>query len=88
MDTIQIFEPRHIRTGSLVRLTRPIPELALTEGRVGIVRGFLPGPTDAYEVEFHRLGNHVPARTLLLGTQIEPQHGPLLTEDRVAAFQW
>ena len=88
MDLNLIFEPRHIRNGSLVRLTRSIPELALNEGQVGVVRGVLPGPADAYEVECHRLSHDVPARALLIGTQVEPQDGPIPTEDRVAAFQW
>ena len=69
----EAFEPRQVRDGSLVRLLRAIPELALKEGQVGVVRGVVPGPNYAYEVEFHRLSQDVPARTLLLGTQIEPQ---------------
>lgn len=88
MDPHQYFEPRHIRTGAFIRLTQSIPELALNEGDIGVVRGVIPGPADAYDVEFHRINQDVPARALLLAWQIEPQEGPLLTDARVAAFHW
>ena len=82
------FQPRHVGTGSYVRLLRPIPELGLNEGYVGVVRGVLPGLADAYEVEFHRPSQDVPARALLLGTHVEAQGRPLLTEARVEAHRW
>ena len=88
MDRNPTIEPRHIRPGAFVRLTRPVPALALNEGNVGVVRAALPGPADAYEVEFHRPGQDVPARALLRGMQVEPQEGPLLTKARPGAFRW
>lgn len=61
-----------------VRLTRDIPELALTRGEVGIVRSTWFTPSVAYEVEFHKVGQPHQTRTLLMPEQIQVEEGPLL----------
>ena len=88
MQPSETFAPRRIRLDSFVRLVQPLPESGLRPGHVGVVRALLPGLADAFEVEFHRVGQDVPSRALLLTTQIELQEGPLLTDGRVTAFQW
>jgi hypothetical protein len=86
---MQLLEPspsRCIRSGTFARLLQEIPELALHAGDIGVVRAVMPGFMDAYEVEFHRLGHNSPLRALLLDRQIEPVHGPLITEHGVARY--
>ena len=40
-----------------VRLTKDIPELALSRGEIGVVRSTWFAPSSAYEVEFHQIGH-------------------------------
>ena len=72
-----------------VRLTADIPELALSRGEVGVVRGrqvSARGPTSevVYEVEFHQIGHDYQTRTLLWPHQLEVQERGLTSTDRPA----
>jgi len=87
MRSIDDITRRHIRPGTHGRLLQDITELGLHRGEVGVVRGVLPGMTDAYDVEFHRPGLSAPMRALLLANQLEPETGPLLRESDVARFR-
>ena len=60
-----------------VRLTRDVPELALTRGEVGVVRSTWFAPSVAYEVEFHQIGHDYQTRCLLRPEQIEVEDGSL-----------
>jgi len=59
-----------------VRLMRDIPELALRQGEIGIVRSTWFAPSSAFEVEFHQVGQDVQTRALLLADQIQVAEGP------------
>jgi hypothetical protein len=69
-----------------VRLTGDIPELALTRGEIGVVRGKLMTtikPREslrsvAYEVEFHQVGHDYQTRALLMPQQLVVEDGSLL----------
>jgi hypothetical protein len=41
-----------------VRLTNDVPKRWLDRGDVGVVRSIWRSPTDCYEVEFHKPGQH------------------------------
>ena len=60
-----------------VRLMRDIPELALRQGAIGVVRSTWFAPSSAFEVEFHQAGQTMQTRALLLADQIQVAEGPL-----------
>ena len=68
---------RQPNVDDFVRLTQPIPELALNRGEVGVVRSTWFSPTVAYEVEFHPVGLDHETRALLLAEQIQVEEGSL-----------
>ena len=86
MQSVEPFSVRRIRVGPFARLLEAVPELGLRAGDVGVVRAVLPGLEDAYEAEFHWPGHNTPIRALLLGRQLEPASGPLITEHDVARY--
>ena len=77
----------HLWPGSYGRLAQDIGDLGLRRGEVGVVRAVMPGPADAYDVEFHRPGGNTPLRVLLLAQQVEPETGNLLSDADAARFQ-
>ena len=61
---------RQIMSNDQVRLVTDVPELALREGDVGIVRSSWYVPVVAYEVEFTGQPKGASARVLLLEDHI------------------
>ena len=59
-----------IMSNDQVRLVKDVPELALQEGDVGIVRSSWYVPVVAFEVEFQR-PSHRAARVLLLEEYVQ-----------------
>lgn len=73
---------RQLAIDDFVRLSWDIPELALHQGQVGVVRARQCGGSQedaylAYEVEFHCVGRDCQVRTLLRPEQIQAEDGSL-----------
>ena len=62
---------RQIMSNDQVRLVKDVPELALREGEVGIVRSSWYFPVVAFEVEFRRKDHRGAARVLLLEDYVQ-----------------
>jgi hypothetical protein len=71
---------RQPHVDDFVRLTKDIPELALSRGEIGVVRSTWFAPSVAYEVEFHPVGLDHATRALLLAEQVQVEEGALLVE--------
>ena len=61
---------RQPHVDDFVRLTKDIPELALSRGEIGVVRSTWFAPTVAYEVEFDFSDAMHAKRALLLERQV------------------
>jgi len=71
---------RQPHVDDFVRLTKDIPELALSRGEIGVVRSTWFAPSVAYEVEFHPVGLDHATRALLLAEQVQVEEGALLVD--------
>jgi hypothetical protein len=69
---------RQPHVDDFVRLTKDIPELALSRGEVGVVRSTWFAPSIAYEVEFHPAGLDHATRALLLAEQVQVEDEKVL----------
>ena len=73
---------RQPHVDDFVRLTKDIPELALSRGEIGVVRSTWFAPSVAYEVEFHKIGHDYQCRALLMPEQVEVEDGSLFAAAR------